>query len=303
MTEKILGYRLRSGLLLLLVLSLLGWPHPVSFAENLAADGKPIVYFGVIPRYNPMVMYRNYQPLMDYLTEQTDYHFELKLARSYPETVNDLREGKTQLASLGDVTFFEAYSGFGAVPLVRPLNKLGKPTYRSKIVIRSNSPIQSLADLKGKTFAFGSPHSTSGNLIPRLFLFRNGITLFDFADYRNLKSHTAVAKAVLKGKADAGAVKDVVLERYSRYGLRELASSESIPSVPIVAHPSADPRMLQQVRQTLLDIEPSDPEQIRRMQSWDPEFRNGFVAATLEDYRSVFDKMNNFPQKCGGKCH
>lgn len=272
-------------------------------AESGFSVEKPVIYFGVIPRYNPMVMYHNYQPLMDYLTEKTDYRFELKLARNYSDTVKDLREGKTQLASLGDVTFFEAYSSFGALPLVRPLNKLGVPSYRSKIVVRGNSPIQSLTDLKGKTFAFGSPHSTSGNLIPRLFLFQHGITLFDFADYRNLGSHTAVAKAVLKGKVDAGAVKDVVLERYRRYGMRELAASESIPSVPIVARPAADPRMLRQVKQTLLDIDPKDPDQIQRMESWDPEFRNGFVPASLEDYRVVFDKMYNFPQTCGVKCH
>ena len=290
---------MKALLSILLLFILLG------FSGSLAieGDGKPIIYFGIIPRYNPMVMYRNYQPLMDYLTEKTDYHFELKLALSYPETVKDLRDGKTQLASLGDVTCFEAYSSFGALPLVSPLNKLGEPRYRSKIVVRANSTIKTLADLKGKTFAFGSSHSTSGNLIPRLYLYQNGITLFDFADYQNLSSHTAVAKAVLKGKVDAGAVKDVVAEYYSKYGMRVLAASDFIPAVPIVARPDADPKMLAQVKQALLEIDSSKPEQIQLMQDWDPEFRNGFVAAGLKDYQTIFNKMRNFPETCGAKCH
>ncbi len=78
---------------------------------------KPVIYFGVIPRYNPMIMYQNYQPIMDYLTEKASYHFELKLTRDYTEAVELLKTGAVQLASLGDVTFFEANRGFGAVPM------------------------------------------------------------------------------------------------------------------------------------------------------------------------------------------
>ena len=55
------------GFLLLIFLSL----SPVGgMAAELVTDSKPVVYLGVIPRYNPMVMYRNYQPIMDYLTDQ-----------------------------------------------------------------------------------------------------------------------------------------------------------------------------------------------------------------------------------------
>ncbi|MGK2907805.1 MAG: hypothetical protein ACSLFH_15895 [Desulfuromonadales bacterium] len=46
----------------LLVLGLLLSLHTGSQAGELSATDKPIVYFGIIPRYNPMVMYRNYQP-------------------------------------------------------------------------------------------------------------------------------------------------------------------------------------------------------------------------------------------------
>ncbi len=135
-------------------------------AAAISPDGKPVVYFGVIPRYNPMVMYRNYQPIMDYLTEKTSYHFELKLSRNYTEAVDFLRTGVTQVASLGDVTFVEAYRSFGAIPILKPLNVYLKPYYRSVIILPEDSPVKGLSDLRGKYFAFGSPHSTSGNLIP-----------------------------------------------------------------------------------------------------------------------------------------
>ncbi|GAB4563881.1 MAG: putative selenate ABC transporter substrate-binding protein [Geothermobacteraceae bacterium] len=272
-------------------------------ARNVAHDGKPVVYFGVIPRYNPMIMYRNYQPIMDYLTEKTPFHFELKLARDYTEAVTFLKEGTVQVASLGDVTFFEANRGFGAIPIVRPLNKLGRSEYRSIIITRSDSGIGTLADLKGKTFAFGNLHSTSGNLLPRLLLFKNGITLFDLASYQNLNSHTDVARGVLKGKFDAGAVKDVVALRYQENGLKIIARSEPVPSVPVVARPDADPEMIRALRETFLAIDPTDPAMAKRMTGWDPEFRNGFVPATAEDYAPIFKMMESVPGGCGKQCH
>lgn len=114
------------GLLLTVTLStILASPLRV----ETAGLEKPVVRFGVIPRYNPMIMYRSYQPLMDYLTENTPYRFELKLSRDYTEAVELLRQGVASIASLGDVTFAEACTQFGARPVIKPLNAAAMPTY------------------------------------------------------------------------------------------------------------------------------------------------------------------------------
>jgi len=44
---------------------------------------KNTVYFGIIPRDNPRIMYEKYQPLLDYLSTKTPYAFELVLKKSY----------------------------------------------------------------------------------------------------------------------------------------------------------------------------------------------------------------------------
>jgi len=264
---------------------------------------KPIVYFGVIPRYNPMVMYRNYQPIMDYLSENTSYRFELKLSRDYSEAVRFLRDGVTQVASLGDVTFIEAHRNFGAVPILKPLNDNFKPYYRSILIARKNSPVSVVSDLRGKSFAFGDIHSTSGNLIPRHYLFKHGISLFDLEYYENYKSHDAVVKAVLKGKVDAGAVKDVVAQRYLKHGLIFLGSSDPIPSVPIVVRKEVPKQLVVEIKRALLAIDATDPAMAKRMKNWDPEFRYGFTDATIDDYRQVIDIMNGVQEGCGIQCH
>jgi phosphonate transport system substrate-binding protein len=250
-----------------------------------------------------MIMYRSYQPLMDYLTENTPYRFELKLSRDYTEAVRFLQQGETHITSLGDVTYVEAQKGFGAVPILKPLNSQGQAFYTSIIIVREDSPIRSVAELKGKSFAFSSYHSTSGNLIPRYYLFTHGVSLFDLGSYTNLDSHDAVAKAVLKGKVDAGAVKDVVARRHKEHGLRFLAISEPIPSVPIVVRKDAPPELVAAVKKALLAIDPADPAQKQRMKNWDPEFRNGFVEASEADYAPIYRMMQAIPEGCGIRCH
>jgi phosphonate transport system substrate-binding protein len=264
---------------------------------------KPLVRFGVIPRYNPVLMYKRYQPIMDYLTQNTPYHFELKISRDYPEAVRYLRDGVTQISSLGDVTFIEASTLYGAIPILKPLNENGIPYYRSAIIVPNHSPLKSLQDLKDKTVAFGSPHSTSGNLVPRYMLWDNGVKLQDLALFTNLKHHDAVAKAVLKGQYDAGAVKDVIARKYMNYGLRVLAYSEPLPSVPFVVRKEASPEFIKAVKQALLKLDRNNPEHKKIMVTWDDEFKNGFAEANSTDYRKIFNMIRNIPAGCGAGCH
>jgi phosphonate transport system substrate-binding protein len=264
---------------------------------------KPVIRFGIIPRYNPMIMYYSYQPMMDYLTANTPYRFELKLSRDYTETVAFLQSGETPVASLGGVTCIEAQQRFGVIPILKPLNEEGSPYYTSIIIVREDSPVRHIEELRGKSFAFSSHHSTSGNLIPRYLLFRQGISLFDFSSYVNLDSHDAVAKAVLKGKVAAGAVKDVVAHRHKDLGLRYLATSQPIPSVPIVVRADASPELIASIKKALLAIDRNDPRQREAMKNWDPEFRYGFAEASEQDYAPIYQMMEAIPEGCGIKCH
>jgi ABC-type phosphate/phosphonate transport system substrate-binding protein len=95
----------RPLVLLLMIVALLSGPSV--FAQAVKTE-KPVVHFGIIPRYNPMIMYHSYQPMMDYLTQNTPYRFELKLSRDYTETIKFLQSGETPVTSLGGVTCIEA---------------------------------------------------------------------------------------------------------------------------------------------------------------------------------------------------
>jgi phosphonate transport system substrate-binding protein len=127
--------------------------------------------------------------------------------------------------------------------------------------------------------------------------------LFDLDSYENLKSHDAVVKAVLKGKVDAGAVKDVVAQRYSEHGLKVLDRSFELPSVPIVVREDTPKELVHEVKEALLAIDAHDRVMVEEMKSWDSEFRYGFVEASLDDYRQIIQIMESVREGCGVKCH
>jgi len=87
--------------------------------------------------------------------------------------------------------------------------RYGSSTYRGQIIVRADSGITSLADLKGKVMCWVDPNSTSGYIIPRIHLAANGVDPdTDFAQTVEAGSHNNVVVQVYNGDCDAGATYD-----------------------------------------------------------------------------------------------
>jgi phosphonate transport system substrate-binding protein len=287
-----------SGIILVVFLTSL--PTIAGPAEK---EGKRTIFFGVIPRFNPHVTYEYYQPLMDYLSQKTPYRFELRIGRTYWGTIEDLEKGVTDVAYLGGTTYALARHRFGARALVKPRNAQGGSTYRSCIIVRTDSAIRTIADLKGKSMAFGARRSTTGSLIPSYMLFGSGVTPDHLKNMKNFRNHEEVAKAVLKGIFDAGAVKDVVAWKYQAQGLRVIAMSEELPNAPIAAGPTLPRDAETALTQALLSINGNSPEGQAVLADLGPELRHGFVRARGEDYDFLYQKIISIPKGCGIRCH
>jgi phosphonate transport system substrate-binding protein len=232
-------------------------------------------------------MYQLYQPFVDYLSENTPYQFEIKLSRTYQETVDRLGRGEIVIASCGPVPYIRAREKFSVKPILRALSADGKPYYHGITIVRQESPIQKLEDLKGRSFAFGQSWSTAGHILPQYSLMKVHIYLKDLKDYAFLRHHDSVVHAVLKVQFEAGAVKDVVAYKYQREGIRFIHVTDPIPTVPIVVRTNAPIEMVESVKTALLGLNPNDPAHQKKMVSWDEEFRYGFTEAVDSDYDSI----------------
>lgn len=274
----------------------------ISTVSKKARNGKS-VRFGIIPRDNPRIMYEKYQPLLDYLSSETPYSYELVLKKNYEETVEALSTGETDIALLGPLTYLEARARCGAVCILKPKGADGRARYKSVIVKRKDNPLQGLSGLKGESVAFASSKSTSGNLLPRYLLADAGIHLNDLKGYANFDFHDSVVKAVLKGQYTAGAVRDSVARKYMKLGIDVIAESGDIPMGPLVVGPGVPPPVTEAVKKALLKLNPSDPGGQKVLKRLDEDFRNGFTEASDGDYEGVRSRINAVPQTCGRGCH
>ncbi|MBM4349582.1 MAG: phosphate/phosphite/phosphonate ABC transporter substrate-binding protein [Deltaproteobacteria bacterium] len=256
------------------------------FSSKLAFS-KEVVQFGFCPKYNPRIMYQLYQPFVDYLNESTPYRFEIKLSRVYQETIHRLGRKEITIASCGPVSYVIAREKYPVRPILRTLNKDGKPFYWGMIVVRQDSPIRDLRDLKGKSFAFGQAWSTAGHILPEHYLARANVRLKDLKSYSFLKHHDSVVQAVLKGDVDAGAVKDVIAYKYQGNGLRFIFITDPIPTVPIVVRADGPKEMVESVKAALLKLNPKNPAHQKKMVHWDEEFKYGFTEAFDSDYHPI----------------
>jgi phosphonate transport system substrate-binding protein len=164
------------------------------------------LYIGGIPDQAVAILEDRFNKLAQYLTEQTGITVEYLPSVDYAAVVTAFRNGDIDLAWFGGLTGVQARLAVdGAVAVVQ---RETDEAFHSVFVAAPDSGIASLEDLAGKSFAFGSESSTSGNLMPRYYL-KEEAGLNPEADFSSVTysgSHDATWKLVEAGTVDAGAL-------------------------------------------------------------------------------------------------
>jgi phosphonate transport system substrate-binding protein len=145
-----------------------------------------------------------YRPLAAYLEQALGRPVQLRTVDTWEGLAKSLANGETDIALLGPWGYVLAHNEAGA-QVVSTILYDGKPEYHAIIVTHPDSGIKTIADLKGKTFAFGDKGSTSGYLIPLHFFMQNGIDPDTYFSKVLYTRHQAIETQVAAGRLDAGA--------------------------------------------------------------------------------------------------
>ena len=138
-------------------------------------------------------------PLQEYLSNQLKRPVAFVISGSYKDMIESLSNGSSEFALLGGLSYIQAQATTGVIPLVQ-----SDKQFHSVFITGVHSPIRSLADLRGKSFAFGDVNSTSGHLMPCLELKQAGISPEKDLKFRFSGSHPVTAALVESGAVDAG---------------------------------------------------------------------------------------------------
>ena len=253
-----------------------------AFAQN-------VLRVSAIPDEAPTELQRKFEPLGKYLEKKTGMRVQFTPVTDYAATVDGLAARKLDMVWYGGFTFVQAWlrTNGTAIPLVQ---RVEDEQFRSVFITRAESPIRSLADLKGKTFAFGSVSSTSGHLMPRFFLREQGIDPDKDMRVAFSGAHDATAFQVQGGKVDAGALnisvwtKMVEEKKIDAAALRVFYTTPPYYDYNWTVRGDLDPALVAKLRDAFVALDPANAED-REILALQRATR--FIPTKVENYRGI----------------
>lgn len=224
----------------------LAWPT-VSRAE------KPLV-LGIHPYLSSTELHKRFAPLAEYLTKELGRPVEIRVNSSYESHVETIGSGQVDLAFMGPAAYVKLVDKYGQIPVLAVFETTTGRTFTGVIFVKKGSPVKTLAQLKGKSFAFGPTPSTMTNLVPRFMLLAAGVDLQNLGNAEFLTNHENIVLGVLSGRYDAGAVKDDIFNQYQSQGLSALAVSAPMADHLFVARADLPKDTVRQVGNLLIAL-------------------------------------------------
>ncbi|MFQ5655957.1 MAG: putative selenate ABC transporter substrate-binding protein [Candidatus Methylomirabilales bacterium] len=257
------------------------------------AENPKVLRVSAIPDENPQELLRKYEPFTVYLTKELGIRVEFVPVIDYAATVEGLAAKKLDIVWYGGFTSVQAVRRTGD-KATRLVMRKEDAEFKSVFITRPGTGIKNLSDLKGRTFAFGSVSSTSGHLMPRFFLLKNGINPDrDFSQKPAFSgAHDATALWVQGGKVDAGALNFLVWEKLVRTGKVDTNKVHVFWTTPPyvdyvwVARSAIDPGLRERFSAALLKLRYDNPKDREIM---DLQRTKGFIPAKDEDWKGIED--------------
>ena len=180
-------------------------------ATGSASSVKPFV-ISAIPDQDPEKLQRLYGSLATYLSKELGVPVEYKPVTDYTASVTAFKVGDLDMVWYGGLTGTQARL---QVPEAQAIVQRDiDAQFHSVFIANTASGIQSLADLPGRTFTFGSESSTSGRLMPQYFLQQAGIKTSDFKGEPGFSgNHDKTIELVTAGTYEAGALNEQVWQK------------------------------------------------------------------------------------------
>jgi len=250
-----------------------------------------VLRVSAIPDEAPTELIRKFEPLGKYLEAKIGMRVGFVPVTDYAAVVEGLAAKKLDMAWLGGFTFVQARLRTGnAIPIAQ---RAEDEKFISRFITSTSSGINRLEDLKGKTFAFGSPSSTSGHLMPRYFLLQARID--PDKDMRRVAysgAHDATAAFVESGRVDAGVLNASVWDKLLETKKVDLAKVKAFATTPPyydynwTVRGDLAPALVGKLTEAFLSLDPKNPQHAKILEL---QRASKFIATRVENYKGIED--------------
>ncbi len=227
----------------------------------VGADQTPL-RFGVFPRWNAQSMVREFTPLAQILSTALNREVVIETDKSFDAFMSRVYAHEFDFVHLNQLQYIQAHQHAGYIAIAK-LCESPDCTMRALIVTRADTPIKDIADLHGKTIAFGDPNAMVSHILAREILRAHGLQTTDYRAVFTKNPPNALLTAY-NGAADAAGIgspvfqRPEIIRRVDVRKLRVLAESEAIPTLPIAVRADLDATLIEELKSVLLALDQSD---------------------------------------------
>lgn len=265
-------------------------------AQRAEAYSPKVLRVGFVPSENLQRILKNSRPFIEAMHKELHMQVVPFVATDYTGIIEAMRANKLDVAFFAPGAYVLAEKKANAKVILKASRK-GKAFFYAAIITHKDSGIHRLQDLKGKSFAFVDPASTSGGIYPRVMLMNAGINPdHDLSRVIYAGGHDAAVLAVLNKKVDAAAtfandtkgVDSSWTQFLTKPGeakqIVPIAYSKPVPSDNIAVRKDLDPVLVAKIRKVFLSMS-SAPN--GRKLLWELYRIDAFVDATPADFEPV----------------
>ncbi len=236
---------------------------------RLGSFDRPIV-MAFVPSQDTARIAASGKAIASSLEKATALKWDVKVPTSYAATIEGMCAGQIDVAWLAPLAFVTASQKNCADVMLASVrnDETGKPstTYNSQILVRSDSGINSIKDLKGKKFAFVDPLSASGTLFPMVSIKKetgeDPKTFFSQTIFAG--AHDKAALAVYQGQVDGAAsfidVRDQLEATFPdiKQKTKRIYTAGPIPNDTVSIRKGFPSDLRDQIKKALLDYSKTD---------------------------------------------
>ncbi len=223
------------------------------------------IRFGTLPRLSAAELQTMYAPLAGYLAKETGEKVSIVVPKTFDDFKRAVKAGKIDIGFANPLVYVQVKEKVDVEPLALSSDVTSGTRLRGIVIVRKDSGINSLQDLRGKKISFMAKDSPAAYLFQVLLLSKAGLEMHkDFTVLPFAKRHDRIIKEVLDKTADAGAVREDEFEKMKDSAgfskLRIIGYTDYLPNWPAFAGPKLNKATANKVRAALLKLKPNDPQ-------------------------------------------
>lgn len=256
----------------------------VLFPE-IYAFAKETVTVGVFPRRNSSITVKMFMPMIKHLEKQTGYQIRLETAKDFPEFWRRVKKGRYDVVHYNQLHYILS-NKFSDYEVFAINEEFGSSAIAPAIVVRKDSGIRTIKDLKGKNIVFGGGKlAFISNVGNRILLQEAGLNEPDY-HWSFARNPPNATMAVYFKRADAAGIGSIGLDipsiksKINTDELTFLAVGDIYPHIPWAFSKKLDSSIKKKFKEEMMSISSSDKGKIVLRKAG----MTGLVSSTDEDF-------------------